>query len=288
MNEGQWDLDRVDSDAYKTERDVNIHVQALTQAEQPPDIAKLQDAFNRLITTGDTMCFKYWLNEALPEDVAYRYVCIPHVQGFWDHIVVGTKHHPATEKLVGHDDHLPKLFNVCLGSYRFHWCCFVLKKQIVLAMWCISVPKQGQPKVFTLVDTALRSITTSTEFKSMVFYLSRWFTAQYASPPGRQLHVVLDCKPSEGSSVVHIIALLASRSGMDSVALPQPHQRAKSDMQYTFCRKHANVMFTCPGNDSGNSINIVEEFNHYHNEGLACTGLTRVYTTSELYYGSAV
>ncbi|KAL7370584.1 hypothetical protein ABVT39_004878 [Epinephelus coioides] len=150
MNEGQWDLDHVDSDAYKTERDVNIHVQSLTQAEQPPDIAKLQDsrcvvlwfhihksgithdtdhclfsifiAFNRLITTGDTMCFKYWQNEALPEDVTYRYVCIPYVQGFWDHIVVGTKHHPATEKLVGHDDHLPKLFNVCLGSYRFHWC----------------------------------------------------------------------------------------------------------------------------------------------------------------------
>lgn len=36
------------------------------------------------------MSFKFWPKSPLPEDIAYRYVCIPHTPRFWDHVVVGT------------------------------------------------------------------------------------------------------------------------------------------------------------------------------------------------------
>lgn len=185
--------------------------------------------------------------------------------------------------MIGPDDCLSKLFNVCLGSYRFHWCCFVLKKQIILAMWCNSVPRRGQPKVLPLVDNALKHFTTSIEFRRMVFYLSRWFTAQYVSPTDRQLKVVLDCKPSESFTLVHIIALLAYRSGMDNVIPQLSQQRVKHDMNYHFNLRHANTMLTCPSDDNarGNYINIVEEFNDYYNSGAI--GLTCICTTMEYY-----
>lgn len=75
----------------------------------------------------------------------------------------------------------------------------MLKKQVILAMWCTSVSEQGQSIAFTLVNDAVKNLTTSVEFKTMVFYLSRWFTAQYVSQMDRTLKVVLDCKQSEGS-----------------------------------------------------------------------------------------
>lgn len=241
-------------------------------------------AFNRLINAHDSMSFKYWVNEALPEDVAYRYVCIPHIPGFWDHVLVGTRTPPNTVKMIGTDVYLPKLFNVYLGSNTFHWCCFVLKKQIILAMWCTSVPRRGQPKVLPLVDNTLRNLTSSTEFRKMVFYLCRWFTAQYVSPTERELNLVLDCKPSEGSTLVHFICLLASRCGMEKVTLEYSHHRAKHDTNYSFNLKNANNMLTSlsDGNTGGPYINIVDEFNSYHSE-TNCVGLTRIHTTTEFY-----
>lgn len=105
------------------------------------------------------------------------------------------------------------------------------------------------------------------------------------SPTDRQLKVVLDCKPSEGSSLVHIIALLASNSGMEKVTPQLPQQRAKDDNNYTFSLRNAKTMFTCPSDENagGNYINIVEEFNYYHDSGANCIGLTRICTTTENY-----
>ncbi|KAM9398679.1 uncharacterized protein ACWYII_031232 [Salvelinus alpinus] len=286
---GAWDLELNIGDMFKTDNEVNVHVQLLMNKEQSPDMDTLRPVFNHLVTEKDTMSFKYWVNEAMPEEVACRYVCIPHIPGFWDHVVVGTRTLPKTANMIGPDDSLPRLFNVSLGSYKFHWCCFVLKKQIILTMWCTSMPSRGQPKVFTLVDSTLKNHTSSIEFRRMVFYLCRWFTAQYGSPPDRQLNMVLDCKPSEGPTLVHVIAFLASRLGMEKVT-PQFSQhrakdRAKDDRNYSFKVKHANTMFTCPsdGTSEGNYIDIVEEFSAYHNSGCNDIGLTRVCTTTEVY-----
>lgn len=240
-------------------------------------------AFNHLLSANDTMSFKYWVNEAMPEEVAYRYVCIPHVPGFWDHVVVGTRPLPRTDKLIGPDDCLPRLFNVSLQSYRFHWCCFVLKKQIILTMWCTSLPRGGQSKVVTVVDNTLTNLTSSNEFRRMVFYLCRWFTAQYVSPQDRPLNLVLDCKPSEGATLVHVIALLASRIGMETVTPHLARQPAQDDSND--CFRDVNSIFTCPsdGNSGGNYIDIVEEFSSYHHSGNDVIGLTRMCTTTEYY-----
>ncbi|XP_029529896.2 uncharacterized protein LOC115137711 isoform X1 [Oncorhynchus nerka] len=213
-NVGDWDLELNIDDMFKTDKEVNVHLQLIMNEEQSPGVDSLKRAFNHLVTVNDTMSFRYWVNEAMPEEVAYRYVCIPHVPGFLDHVVVGTRPLPRTEKLIGPDDSLPRLFNVSLGSYRFHWCRFVLKKQIILTMCCTSLPRRGQSKVVTVVGNTLRNLTSSIEFRRMVFYLCGWFTAQYVSPQDRRLNVVLDCKPSEGATLVHVIALLASRIGM--------------------------------------------------------------------------
>lgn len=242
--------------------------------------------FQNLITKKDTMSFKYWVNESMPEDLAYRYVCISHTPGFWDHVVVGTRALPRTENMIGPDEFLPRLFNVSLGSYKLHWCCFVLKKQIILTMWCTSKPRgEGQCKVSTLVESALKSFTASIEFRRMVFYLSRWFTAQYVSPPHRLLNVVLDCKPSEGPTLVHVIAFLASRLGMEKITPSFSQHRAKDDQNYSFNTKSAGTMFSCPseGTSEGMYINIVEEFSSYHNGCNNAMGLTRLCTTAELY-----
>ena len=217
----------------------------------------------------------------MPEEVACRYVCIPHVPGFWDHVLVGTRAPPQTNRMIGSDDYMPKLFNVSLGSYKFHWCCFVYKTQIILAMWC-SLPGR-EPQVFTLVNNALKNFTVTLEFRRMVFYLSRWFTVQYVTPSKRALKIVLDCKPSEGC-IVPVITLLASKSGMTEVTTPDLFRhRVKDDTNDSFNIKSANIMFSYPIDHGveGNYVNIVEAFRESHNGN--CIDRTRSFTTLEYY-----
>lgn len=221
----------------------------------------------------------------VPEDVAYRYVCIPHMPGFWDHILVGTRPRSKTKVMIAHDVYLPKLFNVSLDPYKFHWCCFVLKKQIILAMWCTHVNKKGVVKVCTLADTFLKNVTTCLEFRKMVFYLCRWFEAQYSSSE-RPLKVVLDCKPSEGATLVHVIALLASRAGMGEINLQfQQNRKSCNDMNYTFNVKHACYILSNPYSkqSGGNLINIYQEFVSYHDDNETSVGLMGIRTNTEFF-----
>lgn len=221
----------------------------------------------------------------MPEQDAYRYVCIPHLPGFWNHVLVGTCPRPKTEAMLAFDVYLPKLFNVALGPYRFHWCCFVLRKQIVLAMWCTNVARRGAMKVCTLADNTLKNFTTSIEFRKMVFYLCRWFEAQYASQSARPLKVVLDCKPSEGSTLVHFMALLASKSGMEEITLQlQQNRGGRDDMNYAVNIRHASSILSCPYDNMtmGNTINICHEFVAYH-ENTAGVGLATIRTNTECF-----
>lgn len=220
----------------------------------------------------------------MPQDVAYRYVCIPHMPGFWDHILVGTRPRPKTEAMIAEDVYLPKLFNVSLDPYKFHWCCFVLKKQIILAMWCTHLNRKGAVKVCTLADTSLKNITTCFEFRKMVFYLCRWFEAQYSSPD-RPLKVVLDCKPSEGATLVHIIALLASRAGMETINLQfQQNRRSGNDMNYIYNVKHICNILSNPYSklSMNNPINIYQEFVDYHDNETS-VGLMGIRTNTEFF-----
>ncbi|XP_055362714.1 uncharacterized protein LOC114850818 isoform X2 [Betta splendens] len=272
---GDWDVKLNLDDHFKTDDQVNRHVQQIMEQAHPD----LHTAFKHLIDRNDSMSFKYWESETLPEEMAYRYVCIPHIKGFWDHVLVGSRPPSKTETMIGPDENLPKLFNVRLGYVRFHWCCFVLQEQVILAMWCTLVPERGLPKVVPLVDTTLKPITSSKEFRNMVFFLARWFTVQYASQKERQLKVVLDCKPSEGSTLVHIIALLAYKSGMEKVNPQVVQRRARNNVNYHFNSSHTNDMFKCPyvQNSEGCYINIVDEFNSF-NDHQEANGLTQIYT----------
>ena len=218
----------------------------------------------------------------MPVDMANRYVCISHVPGFWDRVIVAT-HTPLTmEDMIGHDDHLPKLFGVTLGFYRFHWGCFVLTKQIILAMWCTDVSGKGQPRVVPLVDTELSSYTDTPEFKHMAYYLSQWFTAQYTSQ-ARELKVVLDCKPLQGSTFVHFIAFLASKIGISSVTPNVSQVKTKHDMNYHLNIKVADEIFTDPSVPEGGSVNVVEEFAHRHKGKAKDISVRCVYTNTERY-----
>ncbi|XP_034146530.1 uncharacterized protein LOC117592742 isoform X2 [Esox lucius] len=282
---GDWDLELNPDDRFKTDSEMNGYVQEIMNEEHAPGVDKLRIAFNQLMKANDGMAFKYWANESMSEEVAYRYVCIPHIPGFWDHVVVGTRARPKMDRMIGPDIYLPRLFNVLLGPYTFHWCCFVLKTQVILAMWCSSVCVTGQLKVLPLVDNTLNNFTSAIEFRRMLFYLTRWFKAQYGSTVERQLKVVLDCKPSEGSSLVHVIAILAWRCGMESVTLKNhfSQPRADIDMNYSISLGRANTILTYPKDESaaGPYITIVQEFKDYHNGGGDCIGLQRMCTSTE-------
>ena len=213
----------------------------------------------------------------MPVNMANKYVCISHVPGFWDHVIVGTHAPHTTEDMIDHDDYLPKLFDVRLGRYRFHWCCFVLKKQIILAMWCTDARGNGRPRVVPLVDADLRYYTTSPEFRCMAFYLCKWFTAQYTSP-ARELKVVLDCKPSQGATFVHVIAFLASKIGMTHVT-PNVYQvKTTHDLNYHLNLGAANAVFNDPCVSQGDCIYIVDDFTDYHNSRAIAISVPCVHT----------
>ncbi|XP_032363714.1 uncharacterized protein LOC116677135 isoform X2 [Etheostoma spectabile] len=279
---GDWDLGLDDTDPFKTENEINECVRQILTQDQPPSAEDLDRAFETLIQDGnDTMTFKYWPNKPMPLHVANKYVCIPHVPGFWDHVIVAT-HAPHTmEDLIGPDVFLPKLFGVELGCYRFHWCCLVLKKQMVLSVWCTDEPGNGQPRVIPIVENDLRSYTDSPKFTDMVFYLREWFTAQYTSP-SRELNMVLDCKPSQGSTFVHFIAYLASKIGMRCVTPNVSQVKTKHDMNYHLNLKAADHIFAEPS-VSGYCLNIVDEFAHRNNTKAVSVSVQCVYTCTEKY-----
>ncbi|KAK2832711.1 hypothetical protein Q5P01_016600 [Channa striata] len=226
---GTWDLGRDEADRFKTGKEVNECVRRMIE-DRAPTASELKQAFETLIQTEDDMAFAYWENQSLPEEDAHRYVCIPHVPGFWDRVLVGNIPLPSTgaEAVTGPDIYLPRLFDVDMGSHAFLWCCFVLRKQIILAMWCTTVLAAGEHRetaMVPLIDSSLRGKVTDVAFRRMLHYLREWFVVRYRRKPegvddGRELHVVLDCKPSDGPILIHLISKLTAKSGMRASVAP--------------------------------------------------------------------
>ncbi|KAL0961664.1 hypothetical protein UPYG_G00353170 [Umbra pygmaea] len=140
------------------------------------------------------------------------------IEKFWDHIRVAC-HAPDTEQMFSANKQLPKLFGVDMtvdeiNECEFYWNGFVLKDQIILAMWVgIRLPRGGV-KVFILVDDEIKPLATSLAFRNMTYWLATWFTAHYGLWDRRELKLVLDCKPSESKTIVNFMHLLASKCGM--------------------------------------------------------------------------
>ncbi|KAL4009153.1 hypothetical protein ACER0C_003005 [Sarotherodon galilaeus] len=127
-------------------------------------------AFESLITAQDVTAFRYWLNSPMPQQSEYRYMCIPHVPGFWDHIVVGCNM-PNTEAILASDVHTPRLLDVNMGAVDFHWCCFVFVDRVILAMWCSMRNNDTDVILLPITDRAdnrVRTLTSSKEFNSML------------------------------------------------------------------------------------------------------------------------
>ncbi|KAK7878280.1 hypothetical protein WMY93_031099 [Mugilogobius chulae] len=118
--ESVWEVQVDVSDTYISENEINCHVQQMMNDEGPPCMQKLKAAFNVLLEAKDKFCFEYWTSEEIPEMFAYRYVCLPHIPGFWDHMYVGTRTKPDTEMMIAPDEFLPKLFDVDMGTQGHH------------------------------------------------------------------------------------------------------------------------------------------------------------------------
>ncbi|XP_078807016.1 uncharacterized protein LOC144996400 [Oryzias latipes] len=230
---GVWDLEREGRDRFMTGIETEECVERML-AEGSPSKEELKRAFQTLIKNpANDMSFAYWENKLLPEYDAYRYVCMPHIPGFWDRVLVGKWCPESTQAAIRPDVHLPRLFDVDMGVHYFHWCCFVLKEQIILAAWCTTkVYQGGSMRVLPLIDSSLRGTVSEVEFKRMIFLLRTWFTVQYHSREGgegleREIHTVLDCQPLEGPTIVQTIAELALRSGMEKADPSYVHKRVR-------------------------------------------------------------
>ncbi|XP_062303148.1 uncharacterized protein LOC134007590 [Osmerus eperlanus] len=280
---GDWNVKLKTDDHFMTAEAVNPHVQQMMR--HVIDIPTLRVAFRHLLTADDSFSFCYWSHKHLPEEVAYRYVCIPHLPDFWDHVNVGCRPAPDTATMIGQDDNLPKLFGVQMGCYKYHWSCFVLDKEINLYMWCSSMSVESQV-IFPLVDASLVDITSSIQFRQMVYYLAEWFTIQYVAAE-RRFNVVLDCCPDQGT-LVDVIIFLAWKVGMPKFNPCLPFRRHRAE--YSFNVGSAREMFTCPfdANEGVDCINIMEEYNCFHSKTAAFfSGLKlQRHCTSTEYYGS--
>lgn len=251
------------------------------------------------------MAFAYWENQSLPEEDAHRYVCIPHVPGFWDRVLVGNIPPPSTgaEAVTGPDIYLPRLFDVDMGSHAFHWCCFVLRKQIILAMWCTTVLAAGEHRetaMVPLIDSSLRGKVTDVAFRRMLHYLREWFVVRYRRKPegaddGRELHVVLDCKPSDGPTLIHLISKLTAKGGMRASIAPnvRPLRKRPFGVDANMFAANNNAAaklfdYTSRGEteEAHNYINITEEYNDHHRLTERASGqLTQYICTNRDYYG---
>lgn len=161
-------------------------------------------------------------------------MCIPHLPGFWDRVLVGRRPPPDIAFATAKDPYLPRLFGVDMEIYALHWCCFVLRKQVILALWCTKGTTRAEgnegaagrgTSLVPLYDPCLRDKVREVPFKRMLHFLREWFLVQYCnkralpldgkrdSCSGRELHVVLDCKPSEALTLKHLIVEVARQSG---------------------------------------------------------------------------
>ncbi|KAK2812876.1 hypothetical protein Q5P01_000953 [Channa striata] len=301
---GTWDLGRDEADRFKTGKEVNECVRRMIE-DRAPTASELKQAFETLIQTEDDMAFAYWENQSLPEEDAHRYVCIPHVPGFWDRVLVGNIPPPSTgaEAVTGPDIYLPRLFDVDMGSHAFHWCCFVLRKQIILAMWCTTVLAAGEHRetaMVPLIDSSLRGKVTDVAFRRMLHYLREWFVVRYRRKPegaddGRELHVVLDCKPSDGPTLIHLISKLTAKGGMRASIAPnvRPLRKRPFGVDTNMFAANNNAAaklfdYTSRGEteEAHNYINITEEYNDHHRLTERASGqLTQYICTNRDYYG---
>ncbi|KAL0961675.1 hypothetical protein UPYG_G00352940 [Umbra pygmaea] len=258
---GEWETATETSDPFKNSQD-DLVQQLICGLDDKTRMVRLKQGYEHLITVGDHACFTYWQGQKLAEETAYQYACIQHVKGFWDHIIVSTHLPPSAHEFLGVDENLPHLFGVKLQNYRFHWCGFVLKHEIILSMWCSLQQIMGQIKVLTLVDSQLKPLVSSREFKNMIHLLPRWFKAQYSSTNRRQVKVVFDCKPTEAASLVHFLDSFASKCGLEPMNPNVQQSRPENDMNYFFNRKYAHslVRQTAPLSSQGKLVDIVQDF----------------------------
>ncbi|KAK2829943.1 hypothetical protein Q5P01_017874 [Channa striata] len=101
------------------------------------------------------------------------------------------------------------------------------RKQIILACspTVLAAGEHRETAMVPLIDSSLRGKVMDVAFRRMLHYLPEWFVVHYRRKPegvvdGRELQVVLDCKPSDGPTLIHLISKLTAKSGMPASAAP--------------------------------------------------------------------
>lgn len=246
-------------------------------------------AFQWLIDKQDELAFKYWDGMPMPELTAYRYVCISHTPGFWDHIILN--HRLANvegmlEGMFAADELTPNLFDVNMFGLSLHWCCFVFETQTILAMWC-SARTDGQLEVLPITDRTdarVKGLTSCDQFNSMLYYLHRWLRVHYGKGEHQIVQVVFDCMPSESLTFAHFISMLAAKIGLGVtsagfMAAGMQRGRPQTDLNYTIDTRYPESLFrrapTCF--DGAGIIDITREFG-YHGVSF---GMTQLYTNND-------
>lgn len=240
-----------------------------------------------MINKRDTFAFEHWPGIRMPELAAYRYVCIPHTPGFWDHIVL-RQHLANTQAMFAADMLTPTLFNVNMGSLSLHWCCFVFDTQTIMTAWCSGMGEDGQMEVVPITDrtdTRITRLMVCDQFNSMLYYLHRWLCVHYGKGECQTVQVVFDCMPSEGLTVAHFISTLAAKIGLiptevELVAAGIQRGRPQTDLNYAIDTRYPKAVFhqapLCL--DGTPDIDIAGEFGAYHSVAV---GMTQLYTNND-------
>lgn len=240
-----------------------------------------------LLDKQDDLAFKYWENMPMPEIMAYRYVCISHTPGFWEHIMLGGRFANAEIGFAA-DDLMPRLFDVNMFGLSFHWYCFVFETQTILDMWC-SAQADGQLEVLPITgrtDTRVKRLTSSNQFNSMLYYLHRWLRVHYGKGEHQVVQVAFDCMPSECLTFANFISMLAAKMGLrmtssvELFASCMQRGRPQTDLNYTIDTRYPEHLFSRAPNCSdggGVPIDIMREFG-YHGVSF---GMTQLYTNND-------
>ncbi|KAK2832690.1 hypothetical protein Q5P01_016579 [Channa striata] len=154
------------------------------------------------------------------------------------------------------------------------------RKQIILAILCTTAPAAGEhhrTPMVPLIDSSLRGKVTDVAFRRMLHYLREWFVVHYRRKPEgiddrRELHVVLDCKPSDGPTLIHLISKRTAKSRMRVSIAPNicPLRKRPFCVDANMFAANNNAaakLFDyssrCETEEAHNYINITEEYNDH-------------------------
>ena len=218
-------------------------------------------AYNKIMQLKDKMAFTY--EERLPVEVAHKYVCISHVPGFWDRVIVGQHITKSAAAMFAADPIMPKLFDVNMaGDVSFHWCCFVLKKHIFLCAWFFSTKKK-KAQFICLSDSPRTRKIINDNFRIMLHYLKEWFSSHYGSST-RDMKVCFNNVACVDYDMDDLLLKFIKRYGVKNDYSVEKTPRNGPKTKLSFSSTQATKLMKPPTRDESQpDVFLSEEFHNY-------------------------